>query len=340
LRDLKILKEITSNLSILYAEDEESVRRGMQKTLERLFKNVYVAKDGYEGIELFKSHKVDLVMSDINMPNINGVEMFEAIIALEEFPPPFITLTAHNESELLLQLINLGIDKFLLKPVDRDKMIDALYKVCSAINDKLLIEQYHKDIEEAYEESEKQKRILENKLKHIAIDKNIQQAQIQPKKTSEQEQIKEEKKQTHFEMLDNEDSDELEDLCAEMDTYVEMMFKCEDMDEKYIFNFTDAIQKYGSILNMYPLFMELVVPMRILSEEITENIDTVKQNQIQLAEYFESLHFTLENFRVKVWGKEVDDPTFFNNSFISDINLIIMAVSGSDSNDDGGIEFF
>lgn len=338
--DPKILKEITSNLNILYAEDEESLRKGMVKSLERFFKNVYVAKDGYEGIELFKNNKIDLIISDINMPNIDGVEMFKTILTLEESPPPFITLTAHNEPELLLTLIDLGIDKFLLKPVDREKMIDSFYKVCSVINDKLLIEQYHANIEEAYEESEKQKRILENKLKHIAIDKNIQQAQIQPKETSEQKQIKEEKKQTYFEMLDNEDSDELKDLSEEMDTYVEMMFKSKDIDEEYIFSFTDAIQKYASILNMYPLFMELAIPMRILSEDIKKNIDTVKQNQNELAEYFESLHFTLENFRVKVWGNKVDDPTFFNNSFISDINLIIMAVSSSDSNDNGDVEFF
>lgn len=336
----KILKEVTQNLNILYAEDEESLRRGMVKSLKRLFKNVYVAKDGYEGVELFKNNKIDLIISDINMPNLDGVEMFQIIRTLEDIPPPFITLTAYNESELLIKLIDLGIDKFLLKPVDREKMIEALYRVCSVLNDKILITQYHDDIERAYEESEKQTRILENKLKHIAIDKNIEKAQQQSKITYVQKELQEEKKQSHFEMLNGEDSDELEDLCIEMDSYVTMMFKQDSMDEAYINKFANAIYKYASVLNLYPLFTELSIAMRILSEDIKVNIDTLKENQKEFAEYFESLHFTLENFRVKIWGNEVDDPTFFNASFVSDINLIIMAISGVNSDTGSDIEFF
>ena len=314
--DPKLLKEITSNLNILYAEDEETLRRGMVQTLKRLFKNVYVAEDGYEGIELYKNHDIDLILTDINMPNINGIEMIEAITALEEFPPPFIVLTAHNESDFLLQLINLGVDKFLLKPVDRVKMIDSLYKVCSVLNDKLLIEQYHKDIEQAYEESEKQKRILENRLKQIAYEKNKQQSQIEPKKTVQEEQISEEKKLSHYEMLNSEDSDELEDLCIEMDAYISMMFQSDGIEDTYIHKLADAINKYGSILNLYPLFTELSLLMKVLSNTILDNADILRAEQNKLASYFESLHYTLEAFRVNVWVDQTEDPTFFNASFM------------------------
>ena len=99
-------------------------------------------------------------------------------------------LTAHNEPELLIKLIDLGIDKFLLKPVNREKMIDSFYKVCVVIDNNHLIEKYHMDIEIAYAEAEKQKRILENKLKFIAIDKNMQVAQTNKQETTEQKQIK------------------------------------------------------------------------------------------------------------------------------------------------------
>jgi len=85
--EAKILKEVTRNLNILYAEDEETLRLGMVKSLNRLFKNVYVAEDGYEGVELFKNNKIDLILSDINMPNIDGIEMFQIINDLVETPP-------------------------------------------------------------------------------------------------------------------------------------------------------------------------------------------------------------------------------------------------------------
>jgi len=337
----KILKEVTRNLNILYAEDEETLRTGMVKSLKRLFKNVYVAEDGYEGVELFKKNKIDLIISDINMPNIDGIEMFQIISDTVKplSPPPFITLTAHNEPELLIKLIDLGIDKFLLKPVNKEKMIDSLYKVCVVIDNNNLITKYQAGIEEAYEEAEKQKRILQNKLKSIALDKKTQKFQIDKRRTTEEKKVALKKEENHFEMLDNEDSDELEDLCIEMDAYVTMMFQVNHIDEKYIFKFSNAIQKYASILNHYPLFYELCSSMQILAEDIKKHKENVKEKQQEFAAYFESLHFTLENFRIKIWKNEVSDPTFFNASFLCDINLIVMALSNADGRDND-IDFF
>lgn len=337
--EVKILKEVTSTINILYAEDEEILRRGMLKSLERLFKNVYVAKDGYEGIELFKNHDIDLVMTDINMPNIDGVDMLKSIKELTDNPPPLIVLTAHNESELLIRLIDLEIDKFLLKPVDKQKMIDALYKSCLMINNKDMLEKYHQDIEQAYDEINKKTRILENKLKHIAQEKNLQQLQEKPKSKLQENNIKK-AKENYFDMLNQEDSDELEDLCVEMDTYVTRMFLKDAIDEDYLIKFSLALEKYSSILNLYPIFNELAVVLRMLAVDIRNNIDTIQNKQKDLAEYFESLHMTLENFRVKIWGTDVDDPTFFNSSFMSDINLIIMAISDAENIENDMIEFF
>lgn len=141
-------------------------------------------------------------------------------------------------------------------------------------------------------------------------------------------------------MLNSEDSDELEDLCSEMDSYVSMMFKKENLDESYIYKFSDAIAKYGSILNLYPLFAELSTAMSVLSRDIRDNIQKIKEDHNEFAEYFESFHFSLENFRAKVWGSEVDDPTFFNSSFLSDINLLIMLISSVEDNLDTEIDFF
>jgi len=140
-------------------------------------------------------------------------------------------------------------------------------------------------------------------------------------------------------MLNYEDSDELEDLCAEMDGYVALMFKENNIDEEYIFKFSNALRKYASVLNFYPLFSELSSATLMLAEDIENYKENVKENQSEFALYFETLHLSLENFRIMIWNKEVSDPTFFNASFLSDINLIIMALSNTNDTDDD-IEFF
>ena len=214
-------------------------------------------------------------------------------------------------------------------------MIEAFYQVCSSLNDQLLLAQYQKDIEKAYEESEKRARILENRLNYIAIEKNLLKEKNEPYRT---EEIVIQDYDSYFEMLDQEDADELEDLLLEMESYVTVMFNDNTIDEMYLEKFADVIFRYSSVINLYPIFMELSSNMKILSANIKQNLEILKENKNEFAEYFESFQYTLENFKIKVWGHQIDDPTFFNNSIISDIDLINRVIENVTAEDD--IEFF
>ena len=126
------LKKYTSTMSILLAEDYEELHESLLRTLRTLFKNVDGAYDGKEAIELYKKNSYNLVLSDISMPNINGVELSKMI--KEQNPQQnILILSAHRDAEYLHQLINIGVRRFIQKPVSLENLLDEFYTVCSIL---------------------------------------------------------------------------------------------------------------------------------------------------------------------------------------------------------------
>lgn len=77
--NLKKLKAISSNVSILYVEDDDSLRQSVAKYLKLIFEVVDLAQDGVDGLKAFNKRDYDIVITDIQMPNMNGLEMIKAI---------------------------------------------------------------------------------------------------------------------------------------------------------------------------------------------------------------------------------------------------------------------
>lgn len=125
--DLKQLQALCNDYTILYVEDDLQTQEEVSKTLKRIFKEVFVANDGLIGLELFKEHTPDIVITDIQMPHCNGIEMSKAIKALS-LQTPIIITTAFNEERYFLQAIENNVDSFLLKPIDKEKLFDHLLK--------------------------------------------------------------------------------------------------------------------------------------------------------------------------------------------------------------------
>ncbi len=117
------LKDIT----VLYCEDEKDLRDVTAGILQNFTKEQLIAEDGQEGLELFKQHQdeIDLIITDVNMPHMSGLEMSKEIKAINP-DIPIIVATAFQNSEYLLEAIELGIDKYVLKPVNIKKLIDTM----------------------------------------------------------------------------------------------------------------------------------------------------------------------------------------------------------------------
>lgn len=115
------MSDYLKTATILYVEDNEEVRQGYTKTLKRMAKELFVAADGEEGLALFKKHTPDIVISDIRMPKLDGIEMARCI---REIQPSQIVIftTAYHEPECTLPALELQINGYLLKPINKKKL--------------------------------------------------------------------------------------------------------------------------------------------------------------------------------------------------------------------------
>ncbi len=119
-------------MRVLYVEDENQIRENTQLLLSKIFSDVQTATNGNQGLALYQSSSFDLVITDILMPEMNGVAMIRKI---KELTPsqPFIVTSACEESNYLVDLINLGVAQFLIKPMKTDQIIKILNEVVQNI---------------------------------------------------------------------------------------------------------------------------------------------------------------------------------------------------------------
>lgn len=123
------------NFTILYVEDEEMVRKNAVEYLSRIAKKVIEAKDGKEAISLWREYKPDIIITDINMPRLNGIDMASYIRA-EDKNVQIIIATAHSDTEYLLRAVELQLVKYIIKPITKEKLTQALEKSIELIEDK------------------------------------------------------------------------------------------------------------------------------------------------------------------------------------------------------------
>lgn len=115
-----------SDLSVLFVEDEKELREALESAIGDEFSQFIVARDGEDGLKKFKKFKPDIVITDIMMPIRNGLEMAKEIKKLSR-ETPVIVLSAFSEKEKLLKAIDVGIDKYLIKPIDPDELMVTLH---------------------------------------------------------------------------------------------------------------------------------------------------------------------------------------------------------------------
>ena len=122
---MNIEKNNLKNLTLLYVEDEEMIRQNAVEYLSRICDNVLEAKDGVEALEVYKKHKPDIIISDIKMPKMNGLELAERIRKTDK-ETPIVIATAHTETDYLLKAVELQLVKYIVKPITSAKLQEAL----------------------------------------------------------------------------------------------------------------------------------------------------------------------------------------------------------------------
>jgi DNA-binding response OmpR family regulator len=112
-------------LTLLYIEDEPLIRKNAVEYLSRYYATVLEACDGMEGFEMYEKHAPDIIISDINMPRLNGLA-FASKVREKDKTTPIIIATAHTQTEYLLRAVELQLIKYIVKPITSDKLSEAL----------------------------------------------------------------------------------------------------------------------------------------------------------------------------------------------------------------------
>ena len=134
-------------ISILYVEDEEVTRSAVARMLKRRVLTVYEAENGREGLDLYKQYRPDIVISDIKMPLLDGMEMSKEIKALDKSSKIILT-TAHSDANILINSIEVGIDKYIMKPLDMASLFSSVEKCAENVMLEKKIQQQDKEKDE------------------------------------------------------------------------------------------------------------------------------------------------------------------------------------------------
>ena len=156
----KELKSLSKNYKLLYVEDDEISRSISLELFENFFSDIDIAVDGQEAIDKFKSSKYDLVITDILMPRMNGIELLGEIRRLDDYIP-VLMLSAYNDAEYFLDAIRLGVDGYLVKPLDTKQFISQISKVINELLVKKQADEYQKTLE------------IEVKKRTLELDKKL-----------------------------------------------------------------------------------------------------------------------------------------------------------------------
>jgi signal transduction histidine kinase len=166
-QELEKILERGKTLNVLYVEDSQVVRESTIDILDHYFTEIDIAVNGEEGLQKYRQfHEehdrfYDIVITDINMPKMNGIEMIEMILKMHP-EAHIIVMSAHNESDYLLKLINLGISNFMLKPIDITLFQKVISRTIIGVINKKRLDNYYTKMKDLNKALRKAKEIAEN----------------------------------------------------------------------------------------------------------------------------------------------------------------------------------
>ncbi|MCV6606900.1 MAG: response regulator [Campylobacterales bacterium] len=158
--DLGVLEKL-KDYNLLFIENEQGIRDNFQELFSLLFNNVYVGKDGLEGLELYKKHSPDLIITDIKMPNMDGIQLTKKIRERDN-KTSIVIISAHTEQELLMESIPLHLVDYVVKPLNQTKLNSVFTKFLK-----------ENQIEEFVYDYEKSKTVVKGEEHVLSLKENL-----------------------------------------------------------------------------------------------------------------------------------------------------------------------
>ncbi len=179
MKSVTVLKNLAAehpNVRILYVEDDDSLRENTLRLMSSFFSTVDSAVNGQEGLEKYEQGEYDIVISDLRMPIMDGIGMVGRIKELNNDQLVIIT-SAHDETEYLLKLIAMGVESFILKPLDVEQFLSVLIKTLKIINLRQLETDYKHRLEETVRQRTEELSEANTKLEeyNVTLEQKVSQ---------------------------------------------------------------------------------------------------------------------------------------------------------------------
>ena len=128
----KEILKMTNNLHLLYVEDDLSMRETSVELFKNFFTQITTAVDGVDGLEEYESDSFDIIVTDISMPRMDGIELIKKIRAKDK-DIPIIVYSAWNEPSYMAECISMNVDGYLLKPMQIKNIMEVLEKILARL---------------------------------------------------------------------------------------------------------------------------------------------------------------------------------------------------------------
>lgn len=129
-------------LTILFAEDDETLRKNVIEYLKLIFKDILVAKNGEEAYDIYYEKRPDLILTDIDMPKLSGIDFLKQVREHDKKTPAII-MTAHTKTEYLIDAVELNITRYIVKPFVGDDFLAALEKMFESVDRDVKLDDEH-----------------------------------------------------------------------------------------------------------------------------------------------------------------------------------------------------
>lgn len=170
--DFNEIYQYTKDLTVLYVEDNVDLQKETLFVFENYFNKVDTALNGAIALQMYNNNKYDLVITDINMPIMDGETLIKEIKTLN-MSQDIIVISAYSDSSRLISLIQHDISSFILKPIELTQLSNILYQTCKNIFAKQRLDIYHQDIEDTNKVLDKKVKELTDEIlftQHISIE--------------------------------------------------------------------------------------------------------------------------------------------------------------------------
>ncbi|MCD4694760.1 MAG: response regulator [Bacteroidales bacterium] len=290
------------NISLLFVEDEEVARKGISEMISRRVGSFFVAENATEAIEIYKKQKPDLVLSDIQMPGMNGLQMAEKIKQVNPHVK-LIMMSAFTDTNYLLTSVDMQVDGYIVKPVNKQKLIATIKKQADIIH----LERKLKEQEQEIISSENNMRTLFNAMTDIVFEMDYDGRYINIAPTSSELMFKPSEDligKTVHEVF----------LKPEADRFLEFVRKC--LDENKIITLEYPLV----IKNKTTWFEGRATPKTKNSVlYIARDITKCKQVQEQIKDSLQQIEMINANTPNIIWKAGIDKNGDFINTYISQV---------------------